>query len=110
MLLMEYPPSKRLKEYHHDAVPDPFSDEEDFTQDDLNEIDVIASQAITRNIQGTVAKTPVDPVRCPGGHSKPEGRRTFALSNHPGPSRGVEIGNVRTSHGRSVTSGKSRWY
>ncbi|XP_031424344.1 ATR-interacting protein [Clupea harengus] len=108
MLLMEYPPSKRLKEYHHDAVPDPFSDEEDFTQDDLNEIDVIASQAITRNIQGTVAKTPVDPVRCPGGHSKPEGRRTFALSNHPGPSRGVEIGNVRTSHGRSVTSGNGQ--
>ncbi|XP_062400706.1 ATR-interacting protein isoform X2 [Sardina pilchardus] len=102
MFMMEYPPSKRLKEYHHDAVPDPFSDDEDFTQDDFNEIDVIASQAVTGNIQTTIGKTP-DPVRGSGGHS--QGRRTFALSSHPGPSRGVETNKFRNSNGRNVISG-----
>lgn len=44
---MNYPPSKRLRGLAPglDPVLDPF--EEDFTQDDLDEIDVIASQAIT---------------------------------------------------------------
>ncbi|XP_041946026.1 ATR-interacting protein [Alosa sapidissima] len=104
MLMMEYPPSKRLKEYHHDAGPDPFSDDEDFTQDDFNEIDVLASQAITGNIQSMVGKTP-DPVSGSEGHSKPEGRRTFALSSHPGPSRGVDTSKFRSSNGRNVISG-----
>lgn len=46
-LRMNYPPSKRLRGLAPglDPVLDPF--EEDFTQDDLDEIDVIASQAIT---------------------------------------------------------------
>lgn len=108
MLLMEYPPSKWLKEYHHDAGPDPFSDDEDFTQDDFNEIDVLASQAITGNIKSTAGKT-TDPVSCPG-HNKSEGRRTFALSSHPGPSNfnvsDVEVGKCKSGFRRNVTSGK----
>ncbi|KAL1007819.1 hypothetical protein UPYG_G00092080 [Umbra pygmaea] len=45
---MEYPPSKRLKGMAS-ATPsnDTFGDDDDFTQDDLEEIDIIASQAVT---------------------------------------------------------------
>lgn len=49
---MEYPPSKRHKGLNQDAAfHDPFEDDEDFTQDDLNEIDIIASQAFTGNVK-----------------------------------------------------------
>ncbi|XP_054473032.1 ATR-interacting protein [Anoplopoma fimbria] len=47
---MYFPPTKRLRGPNQDAVTafnDPFGDDDDFTQDDLNEIDIIASQAIT---------------------------------------------------------------
>ncbi|XP_070758178.1 ATR-interacting protein [Enoplosus armatus] len=49
---MNCPPTKRLRGLNQDvatavAFDDPFGDDEDFTQDDLDEIDVIASQAIT---------------------------------------------------------------
>ncbi|XP_037627566.1 ATR-interacting protein isoform X2 [Sebastes umbrosus] len=49
---MNCPPTKRLRGLNQDVVTavafdDPFGDDEDFTQDDLDEIDVIASQAIT---------------------------------------------------------------
>ncbi|XP_077429678.1 ATR-interacting protein [Vanacampus margaritifer] len=49
---MACPPSKRLRGLNQDvplADPvevDPFGDDDDFTQDDLDEIDIIASQAI----------------------------------------------------------------
>lgn len=108
MLFMEYPPSKRLKEYHHEAGPDPFSDDEDFTQDDFNEIDVIASQAVTGNIQSTAEKT-LDPGSyLLGGVSKSEGRRTFALSSLPGPSSDVKIGKFKSGLKRNIASGKTR--
>lgn len=109
MLLMEYPPKKRLKEYHNDAGPDPFSDDEDFTQDDFNEIDVLASQAITGNFHSTAGKTPI-PISGPGGHNKPEGRRTFALSSNPEPSNvsAGEIGKFKSGLRRNSTSGKFR--
>ncbi|XP_029358384.1 ATR-interacting protein isoform X2 [Echeneis naucrates] len=49
---MNFPPPKRLRGLNHEvatpmAFDDPFGDDEDFTQDDLDEIDIIASQAIT---------------------------------------------------------------
>ncbi|XP_063766420.1 ATR-interacting protein isoform X2 [Eleginops maclovinus] len=49
---MNCPPTKRLR--GPDVVTpmgfdDPFGDDEDFTQDDFNEIDILASQAITSN-------------------------------------------------------------
>lgn len=47
---MNCPPTKRQRRLNDDAPTamtsdDPFADDEDFTQDDLDEIDVIASQA-----------------------------------------------------------------
>ncbi|KAG8007546.1 ATR-interacting protein [Nibea albiflora] len=49
---MNCPPTKRLRGLNQDvptamAFDDPFGDDEDFTQDDLDEIDIVASQAIT---------------------------------------------------------------
>lgn len=49
---MNCPPTKRLRGLNQDVAmavtfDDPFGDDEDFTQDDLDEIDIIASQAIT---------------------------------------------------------------
>ncbi|XP_056293121.1 ATR-interacting protein isoform X2 [Pseudoliparis swirei] len=47
---MNCPPTKRLRGLDQDAVAafdNPFGDDDDFTQDDLDEIDTIASQAIT---------------------------------------------------------------
>ncbi|XP_059186162.1 ATR-interacting protein isoform X2 [Centropristis striata] len=50
---MNCPPTKRLRGLNQDVVmavafdDDPFGDDKDFTQDDLDEIDIIASQAAT---------------------------------------------------------------
>ncbi|XP_038136815.1 ATR-interacting protein isoform X1 [Cyprinodon tularosa] len=49
---MNGPPTKRLRGLNQDVVTpvtfdDPFGDDEEFTQDDLNELDIIASQAFT---------------------------------------------------------------
>ncbi|KAI4881103.1 hypothetical protein NFI96_024796, partial [Prochilodus magdalenae] len=87
---MEYPPSKRLKGLQN-AAPveqDPFGDDEDFTQDDLEEIDIIASQAITGDGQLTSAKRTFGSMSSyPGDQNKApvrEGRKTFSLgSNNP---------------------------
>ncbi|XP_040888893.1 ATR-interacting protein isoform X2 [Toxotes jaculatrix] len=54
---MSCPPTKRLRGLNHEvataaAFDDPFGDDEDFTQDDLAEIDIIASQAITSTATG----------------------------------------------------------
>lgn len=55
---MAYPPRKRLKSLTHNtaAFNDPFGDEDDFTQDDLEEIDVLASQAVTGDTGGQSSK------------------------------------------------------
>ncbi|KPP79611.1 ATR-interacting protein-like, partial [Scleropages formosus] len=45
--VMEYPPNKRLKGEAHCTPSDSFGDDEEFTQDDLDEIDVLASQAFS---------------------------------------------------------------
>lgn len=49
---MNYPPTKRLRGLNQDiatgtAFDDPFGDDDSFTQDDLDEIDIVASQAFT---------------------------------------------------------------
>ncbi|XP_010873368.2 ATR-interacting protein [Esox lucius] len=68
---MECPPSKRLKGMSStDPCKDPFGDDDDFTQDDLEEIDIIASQAITGNQPG------------------PNSRRTLAEMGSVGPGQG----------------------
>ncbi|XP_068171721.1 ATR-interacting protein [Antennarius striatus] len=57
-------PTKRLRGLNQEvamatALDDPFGDDNDFTQDDLNELDIIASQAITS--AGLGSRTPPDP-------------------------------------------------
>jgi len=49
---MNRPPTKRLRGLNQDVVTavaydDPFEGDEEFTQDDFDEIDIIATQAIT---------------------------------------------------------------
>ncbi|XP_028854246.1 ATR-interacting protein isoform X2 [Denticeps clupeoides] len=83
---MACPPSKRQKVLNHGTAPghDPFMDDDDFTQDDFDEIDVIASQAITGNPQASGARrTGSSSSSNSGEQSKPPsgGRRTFALSS-----------------------------
>lgn len=85
---MEYPPSKRLKGLVPNEAPaeqDPFGDDEDFTQDDLEEIDIIASQAVTGNGQPTCVKRTFGSTS--GEQNKApirEARKTFAFGgNNP---------------------------
>ncbi|KAJ8361057.1 hypothetical protein SKAU_G00175820 [Synaphobranchus kaupii] len=87
---MECPPTKRLKGLNYGApsTTDPFGDDEDFTQDDLDEIDIIASQAFTGDV---VVKGPTETSGAvyplPGAQRRPvlEGRKTYALSGSSNP-------------------------
>ncbi len=53
---MNFPPRKKLKGQQVPAEPDPFDDDIDFTQDDLEQIDILASQAITGDGQNSGSK------------------------------------------------------
>ncbi|XP_047203407.1 ATR-interacting protein isoform X1 [Girardinichthys multiradiatus] len=58
---MNCPPTKRLRGLNQDVVTavafdDPFGDDEEFTQDDLDEIDVLASQAFTSAVPAPASK------------------------------------------------------
>ncbi|MEQ2178835.1 hypothetical protein GOODEAATRI_018349 [Goodea atripinnis] len=58
---MNFPPAKRLRGLNQDvvtavALDDPFGDDEEFTQDDLDEIDVLASQAFTSAVPAPASK------------------------------------------------------
>ncbi|XP_051270664.1 ATR-interacting protein isoform X2 [Dicentrarchus labrax] len=76
---MNCPPTKRLRGLNQDvatamAFDDPFGDDEDFTQDDLDEIDVIASQAFTSTAASGLGSKPgskpgVKPVELSSGPS-----------------------------------------
>lgn len=83
---MAYPPSKRQRGIHNEdpAGADGFGDDEDFTQDDLEEIDIIASQAITREAQCTSSKRDFASISIdPEQNRAPirDGRKTFAIGN-----------------------------
>lgn len=63
---MNCPPTKRLRGLNREVVTaaafdDPFGDDEEFTQDDLNEIDIIASQAFTSAVAVPASKPPPKP-------------------------------------------------
>ncbi|XP_037303854.2 ATR-interacting protein isoform X2 [Pungitius pungitius] len=67
---MNCPPSKRHRGLNQDAVTavalnDPFGDEDEFTQEDLDEIDIIASQAVTAvaGVGGKPGHKPPEPAR-----------------------------------------------
>ncbi|XP_048877814.1 ATR-interacting protein isoform X2 [Brienomyrus brachyistius] len=98
---MEYPPNKRLKGESYDARPDadPFGDDEDFTQDDLDEIDIIASQAVTDDLAPPAPKESrgsVFPCQGPLRKAGLEARRTFG-------SAGVS-GDVRRTSGSNLNN------
>lgn len=91
---MNCPPTKRLRGLNQDVAmavtfDDPFGDDEDFTQDDLDEIDIIASQAITSAAaSGLGSKPGTKPMELgrgsawpqSAGQSKPVSRATTTQS------------------------------
>lgn len=82
---MNYPPTKRLRGVNQDiptgtTFDDPFGGDDAFSQDDLAEIDILASQAVTSNSFSGPATKPVETA----GGSAGQGRlssRTSATSN-----------------------------
>ncbi|XP_035245032.1 ATR-interacting protein isoform X2 [Anguilla anguilla] len=87
---MECPPTKRLKGLNYGApsTTDSFGDDGDFTQDDLDEIDIIASQAFTGDVGVKGPKETFGAVYpLPGAQRKPvpEGRKASALSGSSNP-------------------------
>ncbi|XP_034724200.1 ATR-interacting protein [Etheostoma cragini] len=74
---MNFPPTKRLRGMNQDVVTtvafdDPFGDDMDFTQDDLDEIDTIASQAITSTAApGLGSKPGTKPIELNRGSVRP---------------------------------------
>ncbi|XDV22573.1 hypothetical protein PO909_027443 [Leuciscus waleckii] len=83
---MDFPPSKRLKGHQVSEGPDPFDDDIDFTQDDLDQIDIIASQAVTGDVQNSGSKRTFGSVfACADEQSKASvrssGRKTFAIGD-----------------------------
>ncbi|XP_072521921.1 ATR-interacting protein [Salminus brasiliensis] len=108
---MEYPPSKRLRGLPN-AAPveqDPFGDDEDFTQDDLEEIDIIASQAITGDGPLTSAKRTFGSISSyPGEQGKApvrEGRRTFSIGGSSSSTSNM-YNNVERPHHESFGNGQ----
>lgn len=85
LIVMDFPPSKRLKGHQVSAGPDPFDDDIDFTQDDLDQIDIIASQAVTGDVQNSGSKRAFGSVfACADEQSKApvrSGRKTFAIGD-----------------------------
>lgn len=88
---MNCPPSKRLRGLNHKVATtasfdDPFGDDEDFTQDDLDELDIIASQAITSTAAGSGLGSKPENKAVESGRphaaeqSKPLGRATVKQS------------------------------
>ncbi|XP_067270870.1 ATR-interacting protein isoform X2 [Pseudorasbora parva] len=82
---MDFPPSKRLKGHQVSAGPDPFDDDIDFTQDDLDQIDIIASQAITEDVQNSGSKRTFGSVFAGADEQSKapvrSSRKTFALGD-----------------------------
>lgn len=98
---MNCPPTKRLRGLNHNiatavAFDDPFGDDEDFTQDDLDEIDVIASQALTSATAGAgLGPKPVEPA---------DGS---AWSSSVGQSHNKSLSRATTNQGRENMFGYS---
>ncbi|TRZ01602.1 hypothetical protein DNTS_022961 [Danionella cerebrum] len=79
---MDFPPSKRLKAQPVSTGTDPFDDDFDFTQEDLEQIDIIASQAISTAVSNP--KRSFDSVfGCMEETKAPQrsGRKTFAIGD-----------------------------
>lgn len=98
---MTCPPTKRLRGLDHDeamqmAFDDPFGDDEAFTQDDLDEIDIISSQAITSTpASGLDCKPGAKPAELTSGSSWSVSR---AATNHS------TFGSSSSSSSRGIPS------
>lgn len=94
---MNCPPTKRLRGLNQDVVTaapfdDPFGDEEEFTQDDLDEIDIIASQAITSGAAGMTS--------VPGSRPATEGQSKPLIRAAANQSRGNAFAHTRGTAGK----------
>ncbi|XP_056304301.1 ATR-interacting protein isoform X2 [Danio aesculapii] len=113
---MDFPPSKRLKGPQVKTGPDPFDDDIDFTQDDLEQIDIIASQAISADVQNSSSKRSFDSVfACADEPSKApvrSGRKTFALGDACSSStyNNTHAQRKDTSDGHSTKDGDDLYY
>ncbi|XP_059399281.1 ATR-interacting protein [Carassius carassius] len=105
---MDFPPSKRLKSHQVTAEPDPFDDDIDFTQDDLEQIDIIASQAITGDGQNSGSKRPFGSVFTSADERREapvrSGRKTFAIGDC---SSSINTCNNREPHRKDAFDGHS---
>ncbi|XP_029908458.1 ATR-interacting protein isoform X3 [Myripristis murdjan] len=93
-LIMACPPTKRLRGLNQEAVAvfdNSFGDDEDFTQDDLDEIDIIASQADLGGGGGLGPKPTVGGSTWTGEQSRP-----------------LPLGRARTNQSRENARGNSR--
>ncbi|XP_061893588.1 ATR-interacting protein isoform X2 [Entelurus aequoreus] len=98
---MTCPPSKRLRSHRPDVPKVDFFDDDDFTQDDLDEIDTIASQAIScggpkageRQGPGSGSRASTGP-SAPPGREKMGGKRgdLGVTSREPPESRQQQFG------------------
>ncbi|XP_032370704.1 ATR-interacting protein [Etheostoma spectabile] len=99
---MNCPPTKRLRGMNQDVVTtvafdDPFGDDMDFTQDDLDEIDIIASQAITSTAApGLGSKPGTKPIELARGSVRP-----------PSAGQSHSLSRTTTNHSRENTFGFS---
>ncbi|KAG9260349.1 ATR-interacting protein [Astyanax mexicanus] len=109
---MEYPPSKRLRGPQNTAPveQDPFGDDEDFTQDNLEEIDIIASQAITGDGHLTSTKRTFASISShPAEQSKApvkQGRKTFAIGSSSSSSTSSMYNNMERQRHDSFGNGQ----
>ncbi|XP_028302964.1 ATR-interacting protein [Gouania willdenowi] len=101
---MNCPPFKRLRGLNQEAVTtvafeDPFGDDGDFTQDDLDEIDIIASQAITESGTGKGSE--------PAGTKATEQHRPLFTGLNQTASRGKSLGINHSSSSSRGNAGMS---
>ncbi|XP_077181856.1 ATR-interacting protein isoform X2 [Paroedura picta] len=94
-----FPPNKRYKSLvpnEQKEMEDPFGDNDDFTADDLEEIDIIATQALTQDFS---LQTDVK--------SEWNARQSSPLNNTNKPSSQVKQSNVGFTTGRTVQFGST---
>lgn len=107
---MNAPPTKRLRGLNQEvatakAFDDPFGDDEYFTQDDLDEIDIIASQAITSAASSEVGSKPgTKPMEPAGGPAWSAGQSKSASRATGERAQGREIKFGLSSSNRGMPS------
>ncbi|XP_073700814.1 ATR-interacting protein [Garra rufa] len=111
---MDFPPSKRLKGHRVPSEPDPFDDDIDFTQDDLEQIDSITSQAITGDGQSSGSKRAFASVFAFADEQSKahvrSGRKTFAIGDSSSTDNNKEAQRNDVLDGHSSKDGEDLYY